>query len=71
MGFVNVKKIEGLDCMEYVREKYNMWSKTRGGKQGGGVMLLVRKDLAVEEVVYGKFVSEMVILRVIQSKGKK
>lgn len=71
MGFANMKKIEGLDCMEYVREKYNIWSKTRDGKQGGGVMLSVRKDLAVEEVVYGKFVSEMVILMVIKSKRKK
>lgn len=54
-----------------MKEKYNIWNKSRDGKLDGEVMLLVRKDQMVEEVVNGEGSAEMVKIRVIQSKGNK
>lgn len=45
----NAMNREGLNSMHFVGEKYNIFSKNRGGKQGSGVMLLVRVALIVEE----------------------
>ena len=37
----------------FEKEGYNMWRRDRKNKGGGGVMILVYKDILVEKVEYG------------------
>ena len=41
-----------------------MWVKNRNNKQGGGVMILVRKDLKVISVDYGMESAELIVVTV-------
>ena len=49
-------------------EGYNIWRKDRKGKTGGGVLILVKDDILVEEVEFGDGMAETMGI-VIKTKG--
>lgn len=44
--------------VEFEEEGYNTWRRDRKNKGGGGVMILVRKNILIETVEYGEGRSE-------------
>lgn len=44
--------------VEFEEEGYNIWRRDRKNKGGGGVMILVRKNILIETVEYGEGRSE-------------
>ena len=51
-------------------EGYNTWRKDRKGKSGGGVLILVKDDILVEEVEFGDGMAEVLSI-VIKTNGKE
>ena len=70
MALTETKITEGLDVSKIGGEKYNVWSRNRLNKQGGGVMFIVKKEILVAGVVYGKGQAEFLQIS-IKFKGKK
>ena len=52
----------------FANEGYNTWRRDRKGKGGGGVMILVKEDIFVEEVEYGDGMAETLSI-VIKIEG--
>ncbi len=48
MGIVETKLVSDVDILNIGDGNYNLWMRNRKCTQGGGVMLLVRKELTVE-----------------------
>ena len=72
IGLAEIKLYEELEEVEKIGlSKYNIWKRIRSNKRGGGVMLLVRKDLKVTEVYYGEGLAEVIKICVENSKGSK
>ena len=69
MGITETDLYEGLQSMNVGENRYNIWRRTRSTKKGRGVMLLVKKELQVDEIIYGKGIGE--VLKVgLRSKGE-
>ena len=51
-------------------EGYNTWRKDRKGKSGGGVLILVKDNILVEEVEFGDEIAEVICI-VIKTKSKE
>lgn len=69
VGLTETKLDKSFECLSIGDGKYNMWIKSRKNKQGGGVMILTKKDLQVDEVVYGRNNVELIKVG-IRSEGK-
>ncbi len=70
MGIVETKlATEGI-ILNIDEGKYNLWMRNRKNKWGGGVMLLVRKDLLVESVTYGMKEAEVLKISLRQNIGR-
>lgn len=52
MGLVKTKLGEEIGALNLGEGKYNMWRRHNRGQQGGGGMLLVKKDTVVDNVIY-------------------
>jgi len=51
-------------------EGYNIWKRDRKEKQGGGVLIMVRKYMKVDSVEYGKNRAEIVSVRIKFQSGE-
>ena len=47
---------------------YNLWRKDRVGKGGGGVMIMTKKEMHVNQVLYGEGKAEVISVRVENNK---
>ena len=54
MGIVETKLSNEIDVLDIGDGKYNVWTKNRVSKKGGGVMLMVKKELEVTSISYGE-----------------
>ena len=72
VGIVETKLKEEIK-VDFTKEGYNTWRRDRKGMGGGGVMLLVKEDIVVEEVEYGDGLAEIasVIIRTGGSEKRK
>ena len=52
-------------------EGYNIWRRDRKGKWGGGVLILTRKDIYVEEDQYGEGMAEVIGTTIKINKREK
>ena len=43
---------------------YNIWRRDRSGKGGGGVMIMTRKELDIDKVLYGEGKAEMISAKI-------
>lgn len=43
---------------------YNIWRRDRSGKGGGGVMIMARKELGIDKVLYGEGKAEMISAKI-------
>ena len=64
MGEVETKLRGELPPDSVGRGQYNSWLKNRDGKQGEGVMILIKKNLKVTQVGYGENSTELVTVKV-------
>lgn len=71
VGLTETKLREGEDLMKVGEGKYNVWKRNRVGKMGGGVMLLVKKDIKVDQVKEGMGKAEVLKIRAETNEGKK
>ena len=55
--------------LSFKEEGYNNWRRDRRGKGGGGVLIIVREDIYVEEVQYGDGMEEVIGIT-IRTSGK-
>ena len=56
--------------LSFKEEGYNNWRRDRKGKGGGGIMIMVREDIYVEEVQYGDGMAEIISI-IIRNWGKR
>ena len=56
--------------LSFKGEGYNNWRRDRKGKGGGGIMIMVREDIYVEEVQYGDGMAEIISI-IIRNWGKR
>ena len=70
MGIVETKLKGQIPPESVGNGLYKVWSRNRKDKQGGGVMLLIRDNLRVKKITYGKENVEMIMLK-IESENKK
>ena len=66
IGLVETKLTGDVNSFNIGDEDYNVWFRNRTSKQGGGVMLLVKKDLLVESAVYWE--GKAKILKIVQKE---
>ena len=52
----------------FKNEGYNIWRRDRKGKWGGGVLVLTKKDIYVDEVQYGEGMAEVIGITIKISK---
>ncbi len=61
--------------LRFTKEGYSTWRRDRKGKEGGGVMILAKEDIVVEEVECGDGMAETlsVVIKIkgSEKKGKK
>ena len=69
MGLTEIKLDKSFELLNIGDGEYEIWKKSRPMKQGGGIMILTRKDLQVDKVTYGKNNVELVKVR-IQGENK-
>ncbi|XP_050695649.1 uncharacterized protein LOC126985138 [Eriocheir sinensis] len=50
---------------------YNIWRRDRKSKQGGGVMLMVRKGIRVEKVIEGESLAEVLKVKIVGAEGRR
>ncbi len=57
----------------FTKEGYSTWKRDRKGKTGGGVMILVKEDIVVEEVEYGDGMAETlsVVIKIKENEKKE
>lgn len=55
MGLVETKLGEELEVLDCGEGKYMIRGRNREDKQGGEVMVLVKKELAVDNVIYALY----------------
>ena len=48
---------------------YNIWKRDRRGKTGGGVMVMTKKELVIDQVLYGEGKAEMISVK-MKFKGR-
>lgn len=72
MGFVETKLTDQILQTCIGNGEYNIWTRNRVKKQGGGVMLLTRKNLRVDQPYYGEGSVELIKISVeVGSKMKR
>ena len=71
MGITETKLSEGIVLVNLGEGEYNIWRKDRRGKQGGGVMVLTKKDLVVEKVVNSEGLAEVIKVTICTATGKR
>lgn len=69
-GLTETKLGGEIEVFSIGEGKYNMWRRNRTTKQRGGVMLLIKMDITVEEGIYGKGQAEVLQIR-IKGKGER
>ena len=57
--------------LNFKNEGYNIWRRDRKDKGGGGVLIMVKKDIYVEDVQYGKDMAEVISVVIKNSKGER
>ncbi|MPC49430.1 hypothetical protein E2C01_043228 [Portunus trituberculatus] len=71
MGSTKTKLCERLEALDIGENSYNIW-KNREAIKGGGVMLLGKKELQVDEITYGKGSAEVLKAQeIIQGERKR
>ncbi len=70
MGIIETKLASEGDILNIGEGKYNLWKRNRKNKWGGGVILLVRKDLLEESVTYGVEEAEVLKISLRQNVGR-
>ena len=60
-----------LECRMREILLYNVWMRTRNTKKGGGVLLLIKKELKVDNVIYGEGRAEVLKVGVRRRGGSR
>ena len=60
VGLTEIKLDKSIMSLNIGDGEYEIWQKTRPTKQGGGIMILTKKDLQVDKVTYGNNNVELV-----------
>ena len=71
IGLVETKLCGSETLIELGDQEYNMWKRNRSGKMGGGVMMLVKKDLIVDNTEIGKGKAEVLKVGIREKEGGK
>ena len=71
IGLVETKLYGSETLIELGDQEYNMWKRNRSGKMGGGVMMLVKKDLTVGNAEIGKGKAEILKVGIREKEGGK
>ena len=71
MGVVETKLSDGIEMFNIGDGNYKVWTRNRLNKQGGGVMIMTKKNITVEEVVFGKGLAEILKVKIIERGGGK
>ena len=69
MAITETKLSGNIDAFNLGDGKYNIWTRNRENKKGGGVMLLLRKEWAVDGVSYGEGEAEVLNVKVKMQRG--
>ena len=69
MCMVETKLRPGSPLEWFKEEPYKVWRNDRKEKEGGGIMVLTKKDLMVKEVNFSKENEEVISVLVTDSKG--
>jgi len=69
LGLVETKLSDSVEIQGIGEGQYNMWKRNRKGKKGGGVMLLIRKEVTVENVEEGEGMAEVLKVGIRRKKG--
>ncbi len=57
--------------LNFEKEGYKLWRRDRKGKGGGGVLILVREDIQVEDVQYGSDMAEVISITIRIGGGER
>ncbi len=49
--------------------RYIIWKRNRKCRQGGGVMMLIKKNLVVDEITYSEGSAEVLRVRIKRKRG--
>ncbi len=60
IGVTETKLSEGNLLTSLGEGKYDAWRRDRKGKHEGGVMILTKKDIVVDKVLYGDGLAEVI-----------
>ncbi len=70
MGITEVKLNETTENTRIGNSNYNVWIKHRNNKKGGGVMLLTKKSITMEEVEIGEGMAEVIRIQTKKKEGR-
>ena len=59
MAITETKLSEEREAHNTGEGNYKVWKRNRKDKQGGGVMFLIKKNITIEDVKYGKGLAEV------------
>ncbi len=68
---VETKLVVDIDLMIDGKSKCNIWKKDRKQGRGGGVMMLIKQSLKVNEVWYGKKTTEVMAVQAAMNDEEK
>ena len=64
VGITETKLDQVIDSINIGDKNYNVCRRDREGKRGGGVMILVKEGLEVDEIINGEGSAEVMKIRV-------
>lgn len=71
MRIIETKLSDNIEVNDSGERKYNVWLRNRNEKQGGGVMVLVRKDLLAYETNCDYELAKVIKVEVVCREGGK
>ena len=71
MGITETKLCDEIKSIDFGENRYDVWMRNRNTKKGGGVLLLTKKELKVDNVVYGEGRAEVLKVGVRQSGANR
>ena len=69
MGITETKLCDEMESVDLGENKYNVWMRNRNTKKG--VLILVKKELKVDNIIYGEGRAEILKVGVKQSGGSR
>lgn len=71
MPIFKMKLVKDIEQMIDGKSKYNISRKDRKHERGGGVMILIKQSLKLNEVRYGMKTTEVIDVQLLMKNGEK